>query len=128
MLQHVYRYWVLPIKNFHIPKYCSRSENYSRVGFYVKSFYDPTKVLTVHNHYPISCLDGSCTSFSVDTSVAQLQHYRKDCVPELKTVCEEIRNNSVVDTSIWRWREQLVARTNEVLVELGYSRGDDYNW
>ena len=63
MLQHVYR-----------------SANYTKPGQYVKCFHNPQKALILHNHFPLGCLGGVCTSYPVDTGLGHLQHYRSDCV------------------------------------------------
>ena len=60
MLQHVYR-----------------SANYTKPGQYVKCFHNPEKALILHNHFPLGCLGGVCTSYPVDTELAHLQHYRQ---------------------------------------------------
>ncbi|GFU18553.1 glycosyltransferase family 92 protein [Nephila pilipes] len=100
MLQHVYR-----------------SKNYTKPGSYVKCFHDIDRVVSLHNHFPMHCFD-RCTTFSLNTSVAHLQHYRKDCVDSLKNICTEFRNNTVKDTSIWRFKDELIRRTNETLFSL----------
>ena len=46
----------------------------------------------------------------------QLQHYRADCVGALKKSCEkEYKAVSVRDNNIWRFRQQLVSRTTDML-------------
>ena len=103
MMQHVYR-----------------SDKHTRPGHYIKAFHDPQKVLTLHNHFPFSCL-GGCKFHSVSTSLGQLQHYRPDCVSDLRKVCQErYRNNTVRDTSLWSVRDTVVHRTNNVLLKMGF--------
>merc|ERR1712013_288220 len=66
-----------------------RSANYTKPGQYVKCFHNPEKALILHNHFPLGCLGGVCTSYPVNTSLAHLQHYRQDCVNTLKKSCKE---------------------------------------
>ena len=73
--------------HLHMLQHVYRSEKHTHPGHYIKAFHDPLKVLTLHNHYPLSCL-GPCSFHSVPPSVAQLQHYREDCVADLRTVCQ----------------------------------------
>ncbi|XP_066959547.1 uncharacterized protein [Macrobrachium rosenbergii] len=104
MLQHVYR-----------------SSNYNKKTHYVKCFHDTDRVLTVHNHFPLSCIGGKCSSYFVDTADAHLQHYRKYCVKGLAKVCEEkYRNNSVLDTAILRCKEPLISGVTEALFKMGF--------
>ena len=104
----------------HMMQHVYRSSNHTPPGHYIKAFHDPEKVLTLHNHFPFSCL-GGCKFHSVDTSLGQLQHYRPDCVSDLKKVCKEkYRNNSVRDTSIWSVRDTVVQRANNVLHAQGF--------
>jgi len=104
MLQHVYR-----------------SVNYTKPGQYVKCFHNPEKALILHNHFPLGCLGGVCTSYPVETEVAHLQHYRSDCVSTLKKSCQEqFKKNSVKDTTIWRWKDQLISKTTSALLTMGF--------
>jgi hypothetical protein len=34
------------------------------------------QALILHNHFPLGCLAGVCTSYPVDTALGHLQHYR----------------------------------------------------
>lgn len=111
MLQHVYR-----------------SRNFTKPGQYVKSFHNPERVLTLHNHFPLECLGGVCKSYSINTTDAQLQHYREDCVKTLKNSCKsEYRKYSKMDTTIWRYKKELVARTTETLFALGFLPRDAFS-
>ncbi|XP_012288579.1 uncharacterized protein LOC105704158 [Orussus abietinus] len=103
MLQHVYR-----------------SKNFTKPNQYIKCFHNPERVVTLHNHFPLACLGAGCTSYPIETEDAQLQHYRADCVKSLKKSCVEYRENSVMDTTIWRYKVELVARVTETLKTLGF--------
>lgn len=103
MLQHVYR-----------------SKNFTKPNQYIKCFHNPERVVTLHNHFPLACLGAGCTSYPIETEDAQLQHYRADCVKSLKKTCVEYRENSVLDTTIWRYKDQLVERVTRTLQILGF--------
>ncbi|XP_031778263.1 uncharacterized protein LOC100113889 [Nasonia vitripennis] len=103
MLQHVYR-----------------SKNFTKPNQYIKCFHNPERVVTLHNHFPLACLGAGCTSYPIDTEDAQLQHYRADCVKSLKKTCVEYRENSVLDTTIWRYKDKLVSRVTDTLKTLGF--------
>ncbi|XP_053202605.1 uncharacterized protein LOC128387433 [Panonychus citri] len=103
MLQHVYR-----------------SRNYTKPGQYVKCFHNTERVVSLHNHFPLNCF-GSCTTYSINTSLAHLQHYRKDCVGPLKNSCKtDFRIYTTRDTTIWKYKDQLIANSNAVLSHLGF--------
>lgn len=104
MLQHVYR-----------------TINFTHEGYYVKCFHNTEKILTLHNHFPFSCLGGYCHSFSINTTLAQLHHYRPDCVEDLKNVCQEMKDNTIMDSNIWRFKEALIKRTEIVLKDLAFN-------
>jgi len=107
MLQHVYR-----------------SVNYTKPGQYVKCFHNPEKALILHNHFPLGCLGGVCTSYPVDIELAHLQHYRSDCVSTLKKSCQDsYKKNSIKDTTIWRWKDQLISKTTSALLKMGFFGG-----
>lgn len=103
MLQHVYR-----------------SKNFTKPNQYIKCFHNPERVVTLHNHFPLACLGAGCTSYPIETEDAQLQHYRADCVRSLKKTCVEYRENSVIDTTIWRYRDKLISRVTDTLKTLGF--------
>ncbi|XP_037077783.1 uncharacterized protein LOC119098840 [Pollicipes pollicipes] len=104
----------------HMLQHVQRSRNYTKPGHYVKCFHRTDRVVALHNHFPLACL-GGCLSYSISTAEAQLQHYRADCVGPLQATCEaEYRRDTVLDTAIWRYRDELTARTTRTLVTLGF--------
>ena len=111
----------------HMTRHIYRSANYTKPGQYVKCFHNPEKALILHNHFPLGCLGGICTSYPVDPSVAHLQHYRSDCVSTLKKSCETVfKNVSVVDTTIWKLNEPLIKATTDTLNQLGFFRTNNF--
>ncbi|CAG7815136.1 unnamed protein product [Allacma fusca] len=107
-------------KYLHMLQHVYRSRNYTKPGQYVKCFHNPERVITLHNHFPLACLNGSCTSYPVGTELAQLQHYRADCVRALKNCDKDYRQNSVLDTTIWKYKDAVIERANKVLRMLGF--------
>jgi hypothetical protein len=113
--------WFKDIPHYmHMLQYVYRFKNFTKPGKYLKSFFNPETVLTLHNHYPLTCLGGTCSSYSIETTDAQLQHYRDNCVLELKKSCADFRQDSVVDTTIWKFKEILIKRTIDTLKKLGF--------
>lgn len=113
--------WIKDIpKYMHMLQHVYRSKNFTKPNQYVKCFHNTEKVLTLHNHFPLSCLGSSCTSYPIETVDAQLQHYRADCVKTLKKTCEEFRGNSVMDTTIWRYKDSLINKVTKTLKTLGF--------
>merc|ERR1719309_936731 len=112
----------------HMMQHVYRSANYTKPGQYVKCFHNPEKALILHNHFPLGCLGGVCTSYPVDTSLAHLQHYRKDCVNTLKKSCKnDFKSASVKDTTIWRWKDKIVQKTSEALQKMGFLDSEEVN-
>ncbi|XP_067005537.2 uncharacterized protein [Anabrus simplex] len=117
-LQHSHG-WFLDIpQHLHMLQHVYRTKNYTRPGHFVKSFHNTEIVKTLHNHFPMSCLT-SCFNVAINESDAQLQHYRADCVGGLKKVCQDYRKDVVVDTSIWKFKEELIKRTTNTFQKLG---------
>lgn len=103
MLQHVYR-----------------AKNFTKPGSYVKCFHNVDRIVSVHNHFPLNCF-GTCTTYSIDTPLAQLQHYRKDCVGPLKKSCNsDFKLYTVRDTTIWKHKDELIKRATTALRDLGF--------
>lgn len=107
-------------KYMHMLQHVYRSKNFTKPNQYVKCFHNPERALILHNHFPLACLSSGCTSYAIETTDAQLQHYRADCVKTLKKSCSQFRNNSIVDKTIWKFKDTLIARTMDVLLSLGY--------
>ena len=106
----------------HMTQHVYRSANYTKPGAYVKCFHNTEKVLILHNHFPLGCLGGVCTSYPVNISTGHLQHYRDDCVKTLKKSCDQFKSDSVLDDNIWRFKDEMISRTSEALSKLGFFR------
>lgn len=104
----------------HMFQHVYRAKNHTKPGAYIKCFHNPERVLSLHNHFPLACLGGACSSFPIDTEDAQLQHYRADCVKTLKKSCDEYKNVTILDDTIWRHKEPVIARVTETLVNMGF--------
>lgn len=114
--------WIKTIpKYMHMLQHVQRSANHSQKYYSCKSFFSTDKVYTLHNHHPLKCL-GLCKNFPIDTDDAQLQHYRKDC-DKFDEQCKLINMNTTEDTTIWRFKDLLVKRSNAALRELGFLKG-----
>ncbi|XP_077295621.1 uncharacterized protein LOC143917881 [Arctopsyche grandis] len=119
-LQHAHGWFSDIPRYMHMLQHVYRAKNFTKPMQYVKCFHDPQRVLTLHNHFPLACLGSSCTSYAIDTEDAQLQHYRADCVKTLKKSCEQFRQESVMDTTVWRYKDTLVNRVTDTLRTLGF--------
>ena len=97
-----------------------RSANYTQPGHYVKCFIRPDLVLTIFNHFPLTCLKGNCHSLNVDLQTAHLLHYRTDCVSELRPFCAKYRKYITQDNSISRYKDPVLGRIANTLAKLGY--------
>ncbi|BES91209.1 DUF23 [Nesidiocoris tenuis] len=113
--------WFKDIPQYmHMLQHVYRSKNYTKPNMYIKCFHNPERALILHNHFPLACLGSTCTTYPIETSDAQLQHYRADCVKTLKKSCTEFRQNSILDTTIWKFKDVLISKTTEALLNLGY--------
>ena len=118
---HAHRWEPSMPRHMHMLQHVYRSANYTKPNQYVKCFHNVERIQTLHNHFPLSCLNGTCTSYAVDTEQAHLQHYRADCVSTLKKNCDsEFKQHLIKDTIIWRYKDQLVPRVQAVLKKLGF--------
>lgn len=104
----------------HMSQHVYRTENYTKPGYFVKGFLNTQSVSALHNHFPMDCMGNRCAKSSIDTDLAHLQHYRENCVRELKNSCDELKKNRVMDSRIWRFSKDLVPNVETVLKHLGY--------
>ena len=99
-------------------------------NYYDKSFFNPEKVLLVHNHTPLACLGGGvsgvgpapdvfCISHPVSGELGLVQHYRRDCAPSLAARCPGYKARTIVDYNIWRWRQPVMAGALRAINTLG---------
>ena len=96
-------------------QHIQRSQNYSLYGA-EKSFLSTKRVLSVHNHMPHQCLSNeyhNCSSLRFPISVAQNSHYRNKL--DLNSGYEL----TVEDTTIWKYKEQLIKVVSETLKAIG---------
>ena len=113
--------WFKDIPRYmHMLQHVYRSKNFTKPGQYVKSFFNPETVLTLNHHYPLACLGGTCSSYYIETTDAHLHHYRDYYVRVFKKTCENFPQNCVVDTTIWKFKENLIKRTIDTLKKLGF--------
>ena len=106
-------------RQLHMMRHVYRSAKYNAPGANVKSFYNPEKVLTLHNHVPHAVFPNTKRTFAVDPKIGHLQHYRTWCAKYLSKVCaKDFMGNQVRDVTIWRWREQVMSNVSLVLSEL----------
>ncbi|EFX71575.1 hypothetical protein DAPPUDRAFT_308785 [Daphnia pulex] len=111
-------------RHMHMMQHVYRSYNYTKPRAFVKCFHDVQRVMTLHNHFPFACLGGGCTSHGVEPETAHLQHYRGDC--QTKKNCDvDFKQFLVKDTTIWRYKEDLIYRVDAVLKKLGFLNEDD---
>lgn len=111
----------------HMMQHVYRSKNYTKPGQYVKCFHNTERVVSLHNHFPMNCF-GQCTTYSIPVELAHLQHYRKDCVGPLKQSCKnDYRAFTTRDTTIWRYKQQMIKRTTRVLTHLGLLEAQQAN-
>lgn len=123
--QHEYGFYKDIPKYLHMLQHVHRAKNYTKPNQYVKCFHNTELVLTLHNHFPISCLREGCTSYPISTENAQLQHYRSECVKSVLDSCEDYKQNSMEDKMIWKYKEQLIHKSVKTLEKLGFLRSSN---
>lgn len=96
MLQHVYR-----VKDHLNPEFAT------------KCFHNTERVIAAHNHFPIHTKWDVCANYSFNNTEAQLQHYRE---PKDKNTL----NVTVVDKSLWRFKDEIIERSMKVFDELSF--------
>ncbi|KAJ2940151.1 hypothetical protein O0L34_g11716 [Tuta absoluta] len=119
-LQHEHNWEEGVPRYMHMLQHVYHTRNFTKPGQYVKAFHETDRVLALHNHFPLACLGGPCSSYAFPTEIARLQHYRADCVTALSKTCATLREQPVRDTVLWRWKDPLVRNAESVLQNLGF--------
>ncbi|XP_037931758.1 uncharacterized protein LOC119666547 [Teleopsis dalmanni] len=97
---------------FYMLQHVIRVSNYTKEGHAVKCFHNTDFVVSLHNHYSRKYLQ-SCFQLAIDKKYAHIQHYRE---PDLKATL----NDTVIDDSIWRYKDTLMSRSMKVLKSLNF--------
>ena len=113
---------ILAIPNYmHILRHVFRSKAYDEPNEHTKSIHNADRVVIVHSHFAVKCLEGKCNSYSVEPEIAELQHYRDTCQPTIdgKECYKKYKRYTVKDTTIWRYKKLLIDRVSTSLVNFG---------
>ncbi|XP_059485209.1 uncharacterized protein LOC132202358 isoform X2 [Neocloeon triangulifer] len=113
----------------HMLQHVHRNSRYSEFSKQVKCIHRADRAVALHNHYVLACLSGfknfsywayaeKCQNYHMDTEDAHLQHY---CIGKTKYDCRTraISGELTVDTTLWKYKNQLIAATTEVLKKTG---------
>ena len=101
--------------DLHMMQHVYRTGKYPPVGWWTKCVLNTDIVVTHTQNNVNSCIPGvTCENFFVDHTIAQCQHYRKDCYPGHCEYKEEV----VKDARIWKYLDEVVKRTSEVRKKL----------
>ncbi|XP_037931752.1 uncharacterized protein LOC119666542 [Teleopsis dalmanni] len=97
---------------FYMLQHVKRVEKHLDPRLAIKCLHDTQKVVTLHNHMSRSCFH-NCSRVNIDIKNGQLHHYRE---PDIKKTLD----TPVVDTSIWRFKKQLIKRSMRVFQKLKF--------
>lgn len=95
MMRHVYR------------------KHFTSKGEYNKCFHVVSKVLAVHNHFPIECLPDhekdnvTCYGHFIDPKYGYLLHHKKENILPEKCTHKNARLCSTYDPIIWKYYNQV---------------------
>lgn len=103
----------------HFANLIHRALNHSDVGYSTKSWFSTEHVVTIHNHYAISCVKSNhCKWHEVSTDVARMQHY---CFNKKHhSYCTTYENNTVIDPNIWKFKEKVTKHTLKTMEDLNF--------
>lgn len=96
-----------------------RAKNHNPLQDSTKSWFSTERVVTLHNHYALSCIERDwCNWLEVSTDIAQLQHY---CFNKKGySYCTTFENNTVIDTNIWKYKYEITNKTIRTLEQLNF--------
>ena len=107
-------------ENMHFLQNVYRSTNSSRSRAGSKSFQKSELVLTIHNHRAMHCIGrevGDANLLFFLEEDARLHHYRNGCVKFVysENECIDFINNTVKDTTLWKYKDELLSNINITL-------------
>ncbi|KMZ07612.1 uncharacterized protein LOC27206370 [Drosophila simulans] len=95
----------------YVLQHTQRIRNYSKPGRATKCFHNARLSLTLHNHFTLKWLPGGCNPRTLNTSFAQMQHYRE---PDEKYNLTNLTD----DRSVWKFAGELRAAVEYVWLHL----------
>ncbi|XP_013103202.2 uncharacterized protein LOC106084205 [Stomoxys calcitrans] len=105
---------------FYMMQHVHRVKEHIRPQWATKCLHNTERVIATHNHFPIQWIWDVCPSFSFESADAQLQHYRE---PPLKDTLDD----PVVDTSLWRFKDDVIERSMKVFEDLSFFKEVSYD-
>jgi len=109
-------------KYMHILRHVFRSKIFDKPKQHTKSIHNTDRVVLVHSHLAITCLEGKCNSYFVEPQIAQSQHYRETCQPSIgaKECYVKYKRLTIKDPTVWRYKNLLIERVSTSLLTLGF--------
>uniref|UniRef100_T1JIY5 Glycosyltransferase family 92 protein n=1 Tax=Strigamia maritima TaxID=126957 RepID=T1JIY5_STRMM len=114
------------VKSAGIPQYFGpalrhirRAADFAPPGHSVKSFMSSDKCLTVFNHYALDPLyPGMRRDTLLPRELVQLNHYKNECPVSAQKDCPMYLSRTQIDMDMWRYKDRLIIKVNEVLSQL----------
>lgn len=93
----------------------TRSANFTRPGFAVKSFFTTNSSLAVFNHYTLVPLYGKLQrTVLLSKEDVQLNHYRAKCPAEMEALCkDDYFRFTVKDKTLWKFESKFFSKVKE---------------
>lgn len=93
----------------------TRSANFTRPGFAVKSFFTTNSSLAVFNHYTLVPLYGKLQrTVLLNKKDVQLNHYRAKCPFEMEVFCkDDYFRFTVKDKMLWKLESKFMSKVRE---------------
>ena len=99
----------------HMLRHVYRSKNLGKG----KSFLNTKFVNKVNSHKCMNMYDSLvCNQVKIKSTIALVHHYRKGCQDYVKNCDEQFRQDILLDTRLWEFKDQLVLRSKETLSKL----------
>lgn len=98
----------------------TRSANFTRPGFAVKSFFTSNGSLAVFNHYSLVPLYSRLQRTAIlNSDGVRLHHYKDACPRDMDAECDEnFFRYTVEDESLWRFKDELLRNIDRVRLGL----------
>ncbi|XP_047999688.1 uncharacterized protein LOC125236803 [Leguminivora glycinivorella] len=109
----------------HMLQRVHRARRLSSRGCNVKAFHKTARVLALHNHYPLACVDGRCSVRDLRSEQALLHHYSAQYSRKQRWASADTRAAPVRDAALWRWARRLVPRVRRALAALALLPEDE---
>ena len=104
-------------EDFQFLQHIYRSKKIANYDQGPKSFQSTELVEVIGTHRTYSCLGVGfdCKRITIDANDARMHHYRKGCPDNIVKSCDELRNITLKDKTLWKYKNEIIEKVYKTI-------------